>query len=241
MRSASRSSWARWSVTPEVRECRSPPPSSSAVTTSPVAAFTSGGPPRKMVPWLRTITASSLMAERRRRRRCRSRAPRRSAGCPPRSASPGCRRSGRSGRGREDLVLAGRKAPPSRPGRCTAAGSGRRSPGRAGAFDRDRVVGAALTVASLATIMHSRPDTRPMPVMMPPPGSRRRTCRRRPAAPPPAAGCRGRADRRPGRAAAACRARRAGRGRARVRRAPLRPAWAQLLDEVHMRLAVGCR
>src|SRR6478672_8301013 len=32
------------------------------VTAAPVAAFTSGGPPRKMVPWLRTITASSLIA-----------------------------------------------------------------------------------------------------------------------------------------------------------------------------------
>ena len=42
--------------------CRSPPPRSSAVTTSPVAAFTSGGPPRKIVPWLRTMTASSLIA-----------------------------------------------------------------------------------------------------------------------------------------------------------------------------------
>jgi hypothetical protein len=27
-----------------------------------VAAFTSGGPPRKIVPWLRTMTVSSLMA-----------------------------------------------------------------------------------------------------------------------------------------------------------------------------------
>jgi hypothetical protein len=27
-----------------------------------VAAFTSGGPARKMVPWLRTITLSSLIA-----------------------------------------------------------------------------------------------------------------------------------------------------------------------------------
>ena len=62
MRSASVSSSARWSVTPETRECRSPPPSSSAVTTSPVAAFTSGGPPRKMVPWFLTITFSSLIA-----------------------------------------------------------------------------------------------------------------------------------------------------------------------------------
>ena len=62
IRSASRSSCARWSVTPEIFECRSPPPSSSAVTTSPVAAFTSGGPPRKIVPWLRTMTASSLIA-----------------------------------------------------------------------------------------------------------------------------------------------------------------------------------
>ncbi len=62
--SACRSSDAKWSVTPERRACRSPPPSSSAVTTSPVAAFTSGGPARKMVPWLATMTASSLMAGR---------------------------------------------------------------------------------------------------------------------------------------------------------------------------------
>ena len=53
---------ARWSVTPETRECRSPPPSSSAVTISPIAAFTSGGPPRKIVPWFRTMTVSSLIA-----------------------------------------------------------------------------------------------------------------------------------------------------------------------------------
>ena len=49
-------------MTPDTRECRSPPPRSSAETTSPVAAFTSGGPPRKIVPWSRTITASSLIA-----------------------------------------------------------------------------------------------------------------------------------------------------------------------------------
>ena len=60
--SACSSSSARWSVTPLVRECRSPPPSSSAVTSSPVAAFTSGGPPRKIVPCSRTITHSSLIA-----------------------------------------------------------------------------------------------------------------------------------------------------------------------------------
>ena len=60
--SAWRSSSARWSVTPETLECISPPPSSSAVTISPVAAFTNGGPARKIVPWLRTITASSLIA-----------------------------------------------------------------------------------------------------------------------------------------------------------------------------------
>ena len=60
--SAWASSSARWSVTPDVRECRSPPPSSSAVTSSPVAAFTSGGPPRKIVPCSRTITHSSLIA-----------------------------------------------------------------------------------------------------------------------------------------------------------------------------------
>jgi hypothetical protein len=38
-----------------------PPPRSSADTTSPVAAFTSGGPPRKIVPWSRTMTASSAI------------------------------------------------------------------------------------------------------------------------------------------------------------------------------------
>ena len=53
---------ARWSVTPEVRLCRSPPPRSSALTTSPVAAFTSGGPARKMVPWPRTMMLSSAIA-----------------------------------------------------------------------------------------------------------------------------------------------------------------------------------
>ena len=49
-------------MTPDTRVCTTPPPRSSAVTTSPVAAFTSGGPPRKIVPWLRTITVSSLIA-----------------------------------------------------------------------------------------------------------------------------------------------------------------------------------
>ncbi len=33
-----------------------------AEISSPVAAFTSGGPARKMVPWLRTMTLSSLIA-----------------------------------------------------------------------------------------------------------------------------------------------------------------------------------
>ena len=60
--SACSSSSARWSTTPERRAWSSPPPSSSAVTISPIAAFTSGGPPRKIVPWLRTITVSSLIA-----------------------------------------------------------------------------------------------------------------------------------------------------------------------------------
>ena len=32
------------------------------MTSSPVAAFTSGGPARKIVPWLRTMTVSSLIA-----------------------------------------------------------------------------------------------------------------------------------------------------------------------------------
>ncbi len=62
IRSASASSSARWSTTPEMRAWVSPPPRSSAVTSSPVAAFTRGGPPRKIVPWFRTMTVSSLIA-----------------------------------------------------------------------------------------------------------------------------------------------------------------------------------
>jgi hypothetical protein len=62
MRSASASSVARWSTTPDTRACTSPPPSSSGVTTSPVAAFTSGGPARKIVPWSLTMTVSSDIA-----------------------------------------------------------------------------------------------------------------------------------------------------------------------------------
>src|SRR5262249_59896718 len=64
IRRASSSLSARWSVTPERRECISPPPSSSTLTSSPVAALTSGGPPRKIVPWSLTITFSSLIAGR---------------------------------------------------------------------------------------------------------------------------------------------------------------------------------
>mmetsp|Transcript_6016 Transcript_6016/g.18087 ORF Transcript_6016/g.18087 Transcript_6016/m.18087 type:complete len:206 (+) Transcript_6016:468-1085(+) len=60
--SACSSLTARWSATPEMRQCTSPPPSSSAVTTSPVAASTSGGPPRKIVPWFCTMMDSSAMA-----------------------------------------------------------------------------------------------------------------------------------------------------------------------------------
>ena len=81
--SACSSSSAKWSVTPLVRECRSPPPSSSAVTSSPVAAFTSGGPPRKIVPCSRTITHSSLIAGTYAPPAVHEPIPRRSAGSPP--------------------------------------------------------------------------------------------------------------------------------------------------------------
>ena len=98
-----------------------------------------------------------------------------------------------------------------------------------------------MTVASLATIMHSRPDTRPMPVMMPAAGqsssyipsaasgaTSRNGCRVEQTVDPvarqqlaaldvPGAGALGSAERRFGQ------------------------LGAQLLDEVHMRLAVGCR
>ena len=71
---------------------------------------------------------------RRHRRPYTNRAPPRSAECPARSWWPGCRRCGRSGRGREIPRPGGagtRRR--SRPDRCTAAGSGWRSPAPAGA------------------------------------------------------------------------------------------------------------
>ena len=49
MRSASASSSARYSATPETVVCISAPPSSSSVAISPVAAFSSGGPARKIL------------------------------------------------------------------------------------------------------------------------------------------------------------------------------------------------
>ena len=124
-RSACASSSARWSVTPEVRECRSPPPSSSAVTTSPVAAFTSGGPAEED----RALVAHDhgLVAHRRHvgaagRARTQHRGDLRDALA--RSSWPGCRRSGRSARGRGTPrpAAAGTRRR-SRPGRRTAAGS----------------------------------------------------------------------------------------------------------------------
>ena len=50
-----------WSLTPDSSECRVAPPNSSSVTISPVAAYTSGGPPKNTVPFLWTITTSSLI------------------------------------------------------------------------------------------------------------------------------------------------------------------------------------
>ena len=38
-------------------------------------------------------------------------------------------------------------------------------------LDRQRIIGPALTVASLQTIITCRPDTRPMPAIMPAPGT----------------------------------------------------------------------
>jgi hypothetical protein len=57
-------------------------------------------------------------------------------------------------------------------------------------LDGHRVVGAALDGRVVATTTHSRPDTRPMPVIMPRRAPRRRTCRRRPAATARGTGCR---------------------------------------------------
>ena len=93
--------------------------------------------------------------------------------CPRPTSAPGCRRSGRNGRGR------GRPRPGAagwrrryRPDRRRAAGSAARSPARADASspssgNRRRPSPSA----SLATIITSRPDTRPMPAIMPAPGA----------------------------------------------------------------------
>ena len=228
IRSACASSSARWSVTPEIRECTSPPPSSSAVTTSPVAAFTSGGPPRKIVPWLRTITASSLIAGHvgaAGRAGAEHGGDLRDAARP--TSSPGCRRSGRSGRG------PGRPRPAS--GQEGAAGVDQvdaRQPvlqgdllGAQVLLHRHRVVRAALDggVVGDDHAPRGRPPGRSRrSLRRPAPG--RRTSRRRPAAPAPGTAIRGRAGRPPGRAAAACRARCAGPGPSRRRRAAPRPA-----------------
>ena len=62
MRSASGSSLAKWSATPDSLVCRSAPPRSSAETSSPVADLTSGGPARNMVPLPLTMIDSSDIA-----------------------------------------------------------------------------------------------------------------------------------------------------------------------------------
>ena len=89
------------------------------------------------------------------------------------TSAPGCRRSGRNGRGR------GRPRPGAagwrrrcRPDRRRAAGSAARSPARADASspssdNRCRPSPSA----SLATIIVSRPETRPMPAIIPAPGA----------------------------------------------------------------------
>ena len=78
-----------------------------------------------------------LVAHRRARRRrppCTSPSRPRPAGCRPPTCAPGCRRCGRSarGRGRPRPAAAGTRRP-NRPGRRTAGGSRARSPARAGA------------------------------------------------------------------------------------------------------------
>src|SRR4051812_17236207 len=61
--SACASSSARWSGTPEIRECTSPPPGSSAVTPPPGAAFPRGGPAQEDRP--RPRDDARLVAHRR--------------------------------------------------------------------------------------------------------------------------------------------------------------------------------
>jgi len=58
--SASRSSSARYSPSPDTPVCISAPPSSSSVATSPVAAISKGGPARKARERPRTMITTSL-------------------------------------------------------------------------------------------------------------------------------------------------------------------------------------
>ena len=60
-RMASSSSAARWSESPETRECISAPPSDSSSASSPVAIFSSGGPARNTLARSLTITTWSDM------------------------------------------------------------------------------------------------------------------------------------------------------------------------------------
>ena len=110
--SACSSSSASWSATPLMRAWTLAPPRSSALTSSPVAAFTSGGPPRKIVPVPRTMTVSSLIAGTYAPpavRRAHHQGDLGDARRP--TCGPGCRRCGRSarGRGRHRPGAAGRR------------------------------------------------------------------------------------------------------------------------------------
>ena len=63
-RIASSSSAARWSESPETRECISAPPSDSSSASSPVAIFSNGGPARNTLARSLTITTWSDMPGR---------------------------------------------------------------------------------------------------------------------------------------------------------------------------------
>ena len=143
----------------------------------------------------------------------------------------------------EDLVLvaAGWRRP-SRRGRCTAGGSRARFPARADASSPSSGSRCRPSPSRrCTTITHSRPVTRPMPVMMPAPRrvvvvhavARRAATARGTASPDRAARARARA-------AAACRARRGARARPRRRpAATLAICVAQVVDQRAHRLGVA--
>ena len=114
IRSACASSSARWSATPETRACTSPPPSSSARDD-----LAGGGlHQRRAAEEDRALVADDhgLVAHRRDvgaagGARAHHRGDLRDAGA--RTSAPGCRRSGRSARGRgRPRPASGRNAPP---------------------------------------------------------------------------------------------------------------------------------